>query len=144
MLWLRGLIFTALVPAVVGFVLPSAVAPGARFAGGIWHVGWVLVVAGTLIYVLCLIRFLIAGGTPAIFFTRHIRFLIGEEPDGLVSTGLYRFSRNPMYVGVLLVIIGQAILYASRPILLYGCVAFVFFHLIVVLVEEPQIGRAHV
>ncbi len=76
-----------------------------------WQAGWFLIVPGALIYLSCLIRFLLAGGTPAIFFTRPLRFLIGEEPKALVADGLYRYTRNPMYVGVLLAVIGQAILY---------------------------------
>jgi protein-S-isoprenylcysteine O-methyltransferase Ste14 len=138
-LWIRGLLFTVLVPAVVGFVLPSAIAGGARRPGGIWDLGWAPIAAGTIVYALCLLRFLAAGGTPAIFFTRPLRFLLGEEPEGLVSGGLYRFSRNPMYVGVLLAIVGQAVLFASPALAVYGCAVFVFFHLIVVYAEEPHL-----
>ena len=139
MLWIRGLIFTALVPAVVGFFLPLAIDGGAKRQGGIWDIGWLPITAGALIYALCLIRFLTSGGTPAIFFTRPMRVLIGEEPAGLVSDGLYRFSRNPMYVGVLLVVFGQAVLFESFFLAAYGCAVFVFFHLIVVFVEEPHL-----
>ncbi len=139
MLWIRGLIFTVLVPGVVGFWLPSAVDPGAHRAGGIWEAGWIPIAAGTLIYLWCLLRFLAAGGTPAIHFTRPVRFLIGEEPKGLVSGGLYRYSRNPMYMGVLTAIFGQAILFASPRIAGYGCVVLACFYLIVVLIEEPHL-----
>jgi protein-S-isoprenylcysteine O-methyltransferase Ste14 len=139
MLWLRGLIFTALVPAMVAFVLPLTVDPQAHRAGGFWNLASIPIAAGTLIYVLCLIRFLAAGGTPAIFFTRPLRFLLGEEPASLVSSGLYRFSRNPMYVGVLLAVFGQAALYASPRIAAYGCAAFLVFHGVVVFIEEPHL-----
>jgi protein-S-isoprenylcysteine O-methyltransferase Ste14 len=139
MLWVRGLIFTVLVPAVVAFVLPSTFDPRARPAGGTWLAGWLPILAGTAIYFLCLIRFLLAGGTPAVFFTRPIRFLIGEEPAGVVSSGLYRFSRNPMYVGVVLAIFGQALLFASWRMAVYGCATFLVFHGVVVLLEEPHL-----
>ena len=66
MLWVRGIVFTVLVPGVVGFFLPSAVDPRARLPGGISNVGWLLVAAGMLTYALCLIRFLAAGGTSAL------------------------------------------------------------------------------
>lgn len=135
MLWVRGLIFTALVPVVVGFFIPHWIDPRVRR----WDAGWFLIVPGVLIYALCLIRFLAAGGTPAIFFTRHLRFLIGEEPHALVSTGLYRFSRNPMYVGVLLAVFGQAILLGSLRLTVYGLFLLVCFHAVVVLVEEPHL-----
>jgi protein-S-isoprenylcysteine O-methyltransferase Ste14 len=139
MLWIRGLIFSVLVPGVVGIVLPSVVDPHAQLRGGIWDAGWLPVAAGTLLYILCLIRFLAAGGTPAVFFARHLRLLIGEEPTGLVSGGPYRFTRNPMYLGVLLVAFGQALLFASARVAAYACAVSVFFHLIVVFVEEPHL-----
>jgi protein-S-isoprenylcysteine O-methyltransferase Ste14 len=139
MLWVRGLIFTVAVPGVVGGYIPLALDPAARPAGGIWDAGWIMIVAGTLIYLLCLLRFLAAGGTPAVFFTRPLRHLIGEEPDSLVSEGLYRYSRNPMYVGVLLVIFGQAVVRASPRLATYGLLVFVIFHLVVVLLEEPHL-----
>jgi len=139
MLWVRAVVFTVLVPGVVGFFLPSAIDPRARLRGGISDAGWLLVAAGMLIYALCLIRFLAAGGTPAIYFARRLRLLIGEEPAGLVSRGPYRFSRNPMYVGVLLAVFGQAVLFASPPLAAYGCAVFLFFHLMVVFVEEPHL-----
>jgi protein-S-isoprenylcysteine O-methyltransferase Ste14 len=131
--------FTVLVPGVVGFFLPSIADPSAQLQGGWWDTGWILVAAGSLIYALCLIRFLAAGGTPAIFFARHLRLLLGEEPAGLVSGGLSHFSRNPMYVGVLLVVFGQATLFASPIVAAYGCAVFLFFHSIVVFVEEPHL-----
>jgi protein-S-isoprenylcysteine O-methyltransferase Ste14 len=139
MLWIRGLIFTVLVPAVVGYFLPSAVDSSAHTRSGVWEFGWIPMAAGAAIYTLCLLRFLAAGGTPAIFFTRPLRLLLGEEPQGLVSEGLYRFSRNPMYVGVLLFVFGRAILCASSAMAVYGCVVFAFFHLVVVFLEEPHL-----
>jgi protein-S-isoprenylcysteine O-methyltransferase Ste14 len=147
MLWARGLVFTVLVPAVVGFFLPSAIDPRAQLRGGISNAGWLLAAAGVLTYTLCLIRFLAAGGTPAIYFTRRLRLLIGEEPAGLVPGGPYRYSRNPMYVGVLLVVFGQAVLFASPLLAAYGCAVFLFFHSIVVFFEEPHLratrGRSY-
>ena len=138
MLWLQGLIFTVLVPGVVAFYIPQTLRRGPA-PGGWWSLGWILFAAGAAIYTLCLFNFLSAGGTPAIFFTRHIRFLIGEEPAGLVSTGIYRFSRNPMYAGVLLTVFGQALLFASLRVAIYACVASLFFPCIVVFLEEPHL-----
>jgi len=141
MLWIRGLTFTILVPVVVGFVLPSYIADGGTLPGGIWSVGWVLVVLGALGYALCLFRFLSAGGTPAIFFSRPIRFLIGEEPPGLVSGGLYQVTRNPMYVSALFMVFGQAVIHASTRVAIYGLIVFLCCHAGVVLLEEPHLRR---
>jgi protein-S-isoprenylcysteine O-methyltransferase Ste14 len=139
MLWLRGLIFTILVPGAIAWVLPALADPGARLRGGIWNAGWLAISAGALLYAASLVRFLAAGGTPAIFLARRLRFLIGEEPSGLVSTGLYRYSRNPMYLAVVLAVLGEAILFASVIVAALGCVLFAFFFVIVVLVEEPHL-----
>src|SRR5215467_9900675 len=55
MLWIRGFIFTILVPAVIGFVLPLYGASDATLPAGIWSAGWLLVILGTLGYALCLL-----------------------------------------------------------------------------------------
>ena len=138
MLWLRGIVFTVPVPLAVAVFIPRSLHPGVPRSGG-WQAGWLLVLLGVAIYGLCLLRFLSAGGTPAIFFTRALRHLIGEEPKRLVSQGLYRVSRNPMYVAVVLAIFGQAIVFASVYWAVYGLFIFLFFHLVVVLVEEPHL-----
>jgi protein-S-isoprenylcysteine O-methyltransferase Ste14 len=137
--WIRGLIFTVLVPGTIAVYVPVRMSPGLTPQGGAFEFGWVLIAAGVLGYAVCLLRFLMSGGTPAIFFTRPVRFLIGEEPRRLVQEGLYRVTRNPMYVSVLLVIFGQAIRFDSQSIAMYGLFVWLHFHLVVVLLEEPHL-----
>lgn len=141
--WIRGLIFTVLIPGLVGVFLPALICGDRSVAGGLWKVGWIPVALGATVYGVCLVRFLRSGGTPAIFFTRGVRTLIGEEPHILVQDWLYRVSRNPMYLGVLLVVFGQAMLFASICVAYYGIALWLFFHLTVVFQEEPHLGRAH-
>ena len=140
MLLLRLALFTVLVPGVIAGYLPWSLGPR-HLAPGSWQLGWLLIALGTLIYVLCAARFFAAEGTPAVFFIRPLRALVGEEPSALVRNGLYRYSRNPMYLGVLFVILGHACIFHSRPILAYALVIFLCFHLIVVLYEEPHLRR---
>jgi protein-S-isoprenylcysteine O-methyltransferase Ste14 len=135
-LWLRAAIFTMLVPVVVGWYVPQRIAAE---ASPVWPAGWILVATGALLYFWCLLMFLLAGGTPAVFFTRPLRFLIGSEPGEVVRRGPYRFSRNPMYVAVVTAILGQALVYRSSPVLRYGIAVAVVFHLVVVLIEEPHL-----
>ncbi len=59
----------------------------------------------------------------------------------LVKEGLYNYSRNPMYVGVLLILIGETLVYKSMPLALYTLGIFVLFHLFIVFVEEPRLKR---
>jgi protein-S-isoprenylcysteine O-methyltransferase Ste14 len=139
MLWIRGLLFTVLVPGMVGGVVPILLSGGRPLQDGVWRLGWIPVSVGAAIYLSCLVSFLAAGGTPTPFFARGVRGLIGEEPAKLVCGGLYQISRNPMYVGVLLVVFGQAVLFASGPIALYGLAAWLFLHVAVVAIEEPHL-----
>jgi protein-S-isoprenylcysteine O-methyltransferase Ste14 len=141
MLWLRGLLFTFLVPFVVGCLVPQALRTPGGVVPGIWQLGYILVAVGAVLYLWCLTCFLLAGGTPAIFFTRHLGFLLGEEPPDVVRTGPYRFSRNPMYVAVVAAIFGQAALYRSRQLLIYGAAAALFFEIVVVVLEEPHLRK---
>lgn len=141
MLWIRGLVFTLLVPCVVGGYFPFLIYKGSSVPGGMWQLGWLFIGLGAIIYGLCLFAFLTSGGTPAIFFTRHLKFLLGEEPPKLVTQGLYGVSRNPMYVGVLLAVLGQAVLFASPQVALYWAMLGLCFHLVVVLLEEPHLRK---
>jgi protein-S-isoprenylcysteine O-methyltransferase Ste14 len=137
--WIRGIIFTVLVPGTIAAYVPLQMSERLTPRGGVWEAGWLLISAGILGYLWCFLRFLMSGGTPAIFFTRPVRFLLGEEPGRLVQEGLYRYSRNPMYVSVLLVVFGQALRLASWPIAEYGLVVALGFHLVVVAFEEPHL-----
>ena len=52
MLWLRAVVFSALVPGVVAFYVPWVIGPRTA-ASGFWLSGWVLVAAGAAIYLRC-------------------------------------------------------------------------------------------
>ncbi len=58
-----------------------------------------------------------------------------------LARGLYRYVRNPMYVGVLTAIFAWALLFSSLGILVYGMAVGLLFHLFVVLVEEPSLQK---
>lgn len=139
MLFLRGLTFTVAIPGLVAGFAPFWILSGRPMAPGAWQFGWILVATGAAAYLWCLAGFLTSRGTPAIFFTRHLRWLIGEEPPSLVRSGLYRYSRNPMYLGVLAAIFGQALVFASGRLAVYGVLVWIGFHLAVVLAEEPHL-----
>ena len=57
--------------------------------------------------------------------------------------GLYRLSRNPMYIAVVLVLIGWAVGYQSRLLGIYTLAIAAGFHLRVVFGEEPWLARVH-
>ena len=62
-----------------------------------------------------------------------------DPPRKLVVSGLYRFTRNPMYNGVVTVLLGQAWFFSSVRLFEYAATVLVCFHLFVVLYEEPSL-----
>jgi protein-S-isoprenylcysteine O-methyltransferase Ste14 len=70
-----------------------------------------------------------------------------DPPKKLVVKGLYRYLRNPMYVGVVTILLGEALLFHSLALLGYALVGFVAFNLFVILYEEPilrdQFGESY-
>jgi protein-S-isoprenylcysteine O-methyltransferase Ste14 len=78
-------------------------------------------------------RFALEGlGTPAPI----------APPQKLVVTGLYRYVRNPIYIAVVAVILGQALLFGDGRLLWYGALLWLFFHVWVVMIEEPTLEQA--
>lgn len=59
----------------------------------------------------------------------------------LVIRGLYRFVRNPMYVGVVGVLLGEAVFFASKPLFGYALLVFLIFNLFIRVHEEPYLRR---
>lgn len=64
-----------------------------------------------------------------------------DPPKRLVTVGLYRLTRNPMYVSVLVLLFGWTVTAESYALLLYAVVVALIFHVHVVLVEEPWASR---
>ena len=96
--------------------------------------GVVLIALGAVGLVECFLRFALqANGTPAPF----------APTERLVVRGLYRFVRNPMYVAVLLLILGQTLLFANVGLLVYAILAWTAFHVFVVSVEEPRLRHRY-
>lgn len=132
-LLLKNLLFTVVVPGTVAVYVPLALAGERAIRSGVLgFAAWGLLVAGGAIYAWCVFDFASFGrGTPAPI----------DAPKRLVLRGLYRYSRNPMYVGVLAVIFGQAALFGAPRVALWGLVVGVCFHLFVILYEEPHLAR---
>ena len=93
-------------------------------------VGIILIAAGIPTLLDSFTRFALQGlGTPApILPTEH-----------LVVSGLYRYVRNPMYVGVLCVIFGQGLLLGNVRVLGYGVLVWLACHSFVLVYEEPKL-----
>jgi len=134
MLWLRALVVTVLVPGVVGGWLPLAIARAARHADlGVWHrLGLPLVALAWCGLLWCIVDFVRRGrGT----------LLPLDPPKRLVSSGLYRITRNPMYVCVLLSILGIALHTGASVLLAYAAGFVIVVTLFVRFHEEPFLRR---
>jgi steroid 5-alpha reductase family enzyme len=64
-----------------------------------------------------------------------------DPPTVLVTSGLYRWTRNPIYMGGLLIVLGHYLYSQSRILLAYLALVFLFFHCIVIFYEEPHMRR---
>lgn len=132
-LLLKNLLFTVLVPGTVAVYFPLLIARGHSVGSGFAvTISLVVLTLGAAIYAWCVWDFATFGrGTPAPI----------DAPKKLVVRGLYRYTRNPMYVGVLTVILGWATLFQAAYVLLYALMVGTCFHLFIVFYEEHHLAR---
>ena len=137
LLLLKNIAFTLLIPGSVAYYIPLWIAGSRRgevASGGIVQnvAALALLLLGTAVYLWCLWDFATVGrGTPAPI----------DAPKRLVARGLYSYVRNPMYVGVLVVIVGWALLFGDLRLLGYAVGVGAVCHTFVVWVEEPLLRR---
>ena len=128
---LGTIVFVALVPGTVIGVIPYALC-GWRLAdaAALRWAGALLLLLALPVFVDFLVRFVREGrGTPA----------PGADPERLVMNGAFRYVRNPGYVGVLGLLVGQSLLFASAAVLAHAAIMALAFHLFIVLYEEPRL-----
>jgi protein-S-isoprenylcysteine O-methyltransferase Ste14 len=129
----RNLVFTIVVPGLGGVWVPWQIVTrdGHTAAVAAWE-AFPVIAAGAALYIWCVWNFAAVGrGTPGLW----------DSPRQVVAAGPYRWVRNPIYLAALLVVGGQAWLFASLPLLEYAAAMAVFFHLFVIGYEEPRLRR---
>lgn len=135
MFWrvVKTLLFTVVMPGTVGLYVPQWLkSAGVELSWGARAAGLVFFACGATTYFWCAWDFVTKGlGTP----------LPIDAPRVLVVKGLYRFTRNPMYVGVLAVILSQALYYGAVSVAIYACAVLAAFELFVRFYEEPTLRR---
>jgi len=128
-LFCRALLAFLALPAMVAGLIPWLLAPrDTAFRA----VAWPILMLGVGLLLWCVRDFYRAG---------HGTLAPWSPPITLVTVGLYRVSRNPMYVAVVLVLIGWAVGFGSPRLTLYAAVVALAFHLRVVTYEEPWLAR---
>lgn len=130
---LRNLLFTLVVPGFGAVWVPRWILT--RFDTGATPTAWfavAIVAVGAALYLRCVWVFAVVGrGTPGPW----------DAPRRFVAIGPYRWVRNPIYVAAVLVVLGEAWLFLSLPLLLYAAAMAISFHLFVVGYEERTLRR---
>ena len=132
-LLIKSVLFTILIPGSVAILFPLLLIDEAIICQEFnVFIAAILIGIGLAIYCACVWHFITLGfGTPAPI----------NAPKYLVTQGIYRFSRNPMYVAVILILTGWAILFSDLVIALYGGFAALCFQLFIVFYEEPRLQQ---
>jgi protein-S-isoprenylcysteine O-methyltransferase Ste14 len=131
-LFLKNLAFTVLVPGTVAVAIPWAIARNLGAEARLGPGATLLLLLGAGIYSWCVFDFATFGrGTPAPI----------DAPKRLVVRGLYHYTRNPMYLGVLTTLLGWAVLFREASLLFYALCVGTAFHLFVTLYEEPHLAK---
>lgn len=135
---LRNLFFTALQPGMVTGLFPylilkreSPILFDGQF-GILQYFGILFFLMGTTVLFDSIIRFAIQGqGTlsPA------------DPTKKLVISGLYKYSRNPMYWGVMMMLVGESMFFRSSSLWMYSAFIFIAFYLFILLIEEPRLRK---
>jgi protein-S-isoprenylcysteine O-methyltransferase Ste14 len=130
---LKNLLFTLVVPGTVGVYVPLLLVQGRSPSSGlVFFLALTLFAIGGVIYAWCMWDFAFFGrGTPAPM----------DEPKKLMIRGLYQYSRNPMYLGVLTTLVGWAVMFRGTNLLIYALCVWMCFYFFVVLYEEPHLKR---
>lgn len=126
--------FFVVAPGTVAGLIPYLIT-GWTFQESYWVgaqvLGGLLITAGLVPLVHAFVQFAKAGGTP----------MPAAPPQHLVVSGGNRWVRNPMYVAVIAIIVGQALLFGRLSLLLYAVIAWALTAAFVRFYEEPTLQR---
>ena len=135
MLWVRTFLFALWVPGIELALIPFFLVRrfGQQFDLGHKRLlALILFVPGCAVILRCFVDFIRRGhGTPAPY----------DPPRRLVIAGLYRYVRNPQYIGVVLVVLGEAVFFGSLALLAYAAFFAIGYHLFVRFYEEPTLNK---
>jgi protein-S-isoprenylcysteine O-methyltransferase Ste14 len=137
-LYLKNLFFTIIHPGLVVGLIPYWI------LGPKWkqqfslpfnfyqYLGTPLFLIGLFVLLHCIIRFAVVGrGTLSPI----------DPTKKLVISGIYRYTRNPMYFGVLMMLIGEALFFKSYQMGIYLLIIALIFNFFILVIEEPRLRR---
>ena len=124
----RAVLAFLILPGFVAILAPPLIASADPWRGAVWVPGLAVMLVGTFVLLWCVRDFYVSGkGTLAPW----------DPPKKMVSVGLYRYVRNPMYLGVLVLVLGWAFFLSSVMLASYTIVLAIGFHIRVLIHEEP-------
>jgi protein-S-isoprenylcysteine O-methyltransferase Ste14 len=129
---LRSLISVVVLPGIAAVVIPRLIVGPQTLPAGVGWLGLVPLAFGLVLFAWCVFLFAARGGGTLAPW---------DAPRHFVAVGPYRRVRNPMYLGVGSVVLGEAILFGSVALAVYIAVLALAWHLFVVLWEEPSLAR---
>ena len=125
---LRALTAFLMVPVIVTGVVPYILATHDSYKAEGSSFGFLILGFGLAILLCCVRDFYVSGkGTLAPW----------DPPKKLVTVGLYQYTRNPMYVGVIFILLGWVVITASPIVFGFTLCLSLAFHLWVKIHEEP-------
>jgi protein-S-isoprenylcysteine O-methyltransferase Ste14 len=125
--------FVAL-PGTVAFAIPILIGASVGRPTRSPVIALIFLFCGTAVLLWCVREFYVAGrGTLAPW----------SPPQRLVTTGPYRFSRNPMYISVCTILVGWSALWGSRALIVYTAIVACAIYVRVLLVEERSAARQY-
>jgi protein-S-isoprenylcysteine O-methyltransferase Ste14 len=132
--WIGTIVFLILAPGVVAGLVPWLISSWrwydwARAAWAVVPIAWIAIAVGVAFLLHAFALFALHRGTPAPL----------APTETLVVSGVYRFVRNPMYLAVLTIILGQALLFGSWWLVLYAVTALAAVVAFVKGYEEPTL-----
>jgi protein-S-isoprenylcysteine O-methyltransferase Ste14 len=134
-LWVlaRSAFFTLVIPGTVLYYVPHSAAAFQHPRSPAWlGLSAVPIAFGSALLLYCVFEFAWSGlGTLAII----------DPPRNLVVHGPYRYVRNPMYLGVIAVLVGESVAFCSRFLPVYAFMLLVCVNLFVRFYEEPMLRR---
>ena len=132
---LKSSLFTILLPGIGIILIPYLIING--FGLLIWpHISFINIIVSVL-GLFCL-GFLLQCIWGFVVYGKGTLVPI-DPPKHLVLCGLYKYTRNPMYIAVIGVLLSEVILFKSLHLLLYLIIGIVVLHLFVVFYEEPKL-----
>ena len=129
----KTLIFSLLVPGMVTILIPYHFFSFIEEPPwGFQYIGFFLMALGTVLYLWCALLFVFIGrGTPDPL----------DPPEIFVAQGPYKKVRNPIYLGVLFILLGEVISFGSWQLRCYMFLVALMFHCFIIFYEEPSLKK---